>query len=193
MFMKRFFIFILVSLFQMSAFSQIEDHWAGVCENIEFEYSFNETSDPLVYTLAVDINNIGSDTIFTYCDVFDTSTSGVTLTGNSGCYPELAPGATKTIDITVTLDTVTIDCFTVDFKIKNGVLNTNDYCSESIEFCTITPLGLESINRDNMEYTSIYFDMLGRESREPLSKGFYIERRTYEDGYVSLEKVYINL
>lgn len=190
--MKVFYTFLIAFLFQFHASAQIEDHWPGVCTNLDFEYTLDETNDPLVYKLYVDINNIGNDTIFTYCDVYETPTQGVTLSGNMSCYPVLAPGETKPIEITVTKDSEDIDCFTVDFKVKNGALNAVDYCLETTEFCTITPMSIEEIDRSNMEYTSTFYDMLGRKSKTPLKKGFYIERKLYSDGYQAVEKIYIN-
>ncbi len=189
---------LMISLFQLFAFGQMEDHWPNVCSNVSFEYAYSETTNPLESTLDIDIVNINNtDTIFNYCDVFNTSTPGVTLTGMSNCYPQLLPNDTKTINIIVNYADTSIDCFTLDFKIKDGdALNPdseNNYCSESIQICKSIPIGIEEINRSNMSYTSVFYDLLGREKRKPLSKGFYIERKTYEDGFESTEKIFINL
>ncbi len=195
--MKSFFTFFLLSLFQISAFAQIEDHWPEICENVTFTYNLNEGVDnPLEDTLTVEILNIGSDTIFNYCDAYTTPSSGVTLVGNENCYPQLIPNATKLITIVVMYADTTINCFDLDFKIKNGdplaPNSDNEYCFESTQFCKNTPLSVEEINRENMTYASTYYDLLGRVKRQPLTKGFYIEQRVYEDGYESLDKVYIN-
>jgi len=189
--MKKILTLLIALFFQLNVFSQIQDHWVDVCENITLDYSFSETTDSLKYNLTVDITNVGTDSIFTYCDDYNTPTDGVTLVGSSGCYPYLAPNEVKTIDIVVILDTITVDCFLLNFKVKNGD-NPDEYCLEPKQFCTISPLGIEDINRSDMNYTSVYYDMLGRIQEKPLYKGFYIERKMYEDGHQAVSKIYIS-
>lgn len=189
--MKQISTFLFILLFPFLSYGQIEDHWAGVCTSLDFEYTLMGTTDPLVYTMTVDIQNIGTDTIFTYCDLYDTPTEGVTLSGSPSCYGELLPNGYKPIEITVTFDNADINCFILDFKVKSGLDDTK-YCIESTQFCKNTPLTLEEVNRDDMPYTSVYYDLLGRIKTKPLKKGFYVERRTYVDGFKTVEKIFVN-
>lgn len=189
--MRFFYTFFFVLAVSFNAFSQMEDHWSGVCENVDFSYTYNASSNPLEYTVLVDITNMGTDTIPSYCDVFSTSTPGVTLSGSPSCYPTLIPNETKVIEFTVTYADASVNCFDLDFKIKGGVDETL-YCLETIQLCQNTPLNIEEIDRSNMEFVSTYYDLLGRIERKPLKKGFYVERRTYTDGFESVEKVFVN-
>lgn len=188
--MKPFLSFFFVFVIQFSGFSQIEDHWSGVCENVTFTYDFQSTPSPLHFNMSVVITNAGTTDFESYCDIFETTIPGVILSGNPSCYPYLVAGDSNVIQFDVEFIDSTVNCFTLDFKIKSG-LDDGLYCIESIQFCRNTPLTIEEIDRTDMNYTSIYYDLLGRVKKEPLTKGFFIERRTYEDGYQITEKIYI--
>ncbi len=182
---------LLVLFTLLSTFLTFAEGWPGVCETLTFTYSIDGTADPLQYKMKVVITNTGAEDLGSYCDVFESLTAGVTLSGNPSCYPSLEAGATKEIEFDVDLTDASTESFELSFKAKDG-LDDQLYCLEVNRFWLGSALSVEEIDRSDMSYTSTYFDLMGRKVEVLNDEGFFIEKRTYEDGYVMVEKLYLS-
>lgn len=180
---------LLVLFTLLSTFLTFAGNWPGVCDNLTFTYELEATSDPLQYKMKVVITNTGTEALGSYCDIFETTTAGVTLNGSPSCYPSLAAGATKDILFDVDLTNANIENFELYFKTKDGIDDTK-YCDETKTFWLGAALSVEEIDRADMPYTSTYFDLTGRQVASPEGKGLLIEKRRYEDGFEMVEKLY---
>lgn len=180
---------LLVLFTLLSTLFTFAENWPGVCENLKFTYDLEATSDPLQYIMTVDITNTGTTDLGSYCDIFETTTAGVTLVGSPSCYPSLLAGDTKEIIFEVNLTDASTESFELMFKAKDGI-DDSKYCKETNRFWLGSALSLEEVDRSNMSYTSTYFDIMGRKVETPTETGFFIEKRRYEDGYEMVEKLY---
>lgn len=182
---------LLVLFTLVSTFLTFAGNWPGVCENLTFTYDLQATPDATKYKMTVVITNTGTTDLGSYCDIFETTTPGVTLNGNPSCYPSLAAGDTKEIEFDVDLMNASTESFELAFKAKDG-LDDALYCQEVKRFWLGSALSVEEIDRTDMPYTSTYYDLMGREVETLNQNGFFIERRRYEDGYEMVEKLYFS-
>lgn len=188
----KYIIITLIALLN-STISLADDTWPEVCENVKFTYSLNSiTGEDLLFDMTVNIKNTGSDDLTLYCTESNADiTTGVILVGFvEECYSLLEPGMTKTLTFKVKRDEISIEKYSLFFKIKNAN-NSSMYCSEVTDHWFNAPLNIEEVDRTNMKFTSTYYDLLGREVIQPNVKGFYIVEKLYEDGYRINEKVYL--
>lgn len=191
----KIFIISILTLF-ISCFSFAEDTWPEFCDFIKIEYNLEkkEASDPLKFMMEVNITNITTNDLPSYCDVIElVSSSGVLLFGYDGgaCYGSLDSGETKKISFEVHRDMASIEKFKLYVKLKNPMNDVN-YCSEEQDHWFETPLSIEEIDRSHMSYKTTYYDLMGRKNAEPSAEGFYIVEKIYEDGYKVNEKVYLS-
>jgi len=180
---------LLVLFTLLSTLLTFAGNWPGVCENLTFTYDLQATINPLKYEMKVVITNTGTTDLGSYCDIFETSTAGVSLVGSPSCYPKLVAGDSKEILFDVMLSDASIESFELMFKAKDGE-DEELYCKETNRFWLGSALSVEEIDRADMPYTSTYFDLMGRKVDAPSERGFFIEKRRYEDGFEMVEKLY---
>ncbi|MGB1295324.1 MAG: hypothetical protein ACPG6V_07565 [Flavobacteriales bacterium] len=190
-------IALLSSILSFSSFAQLTtttfpaDKWPGICENINLEYTIEATTNANVYNMQVDIKNIGTTDIEVYCDVYESLTANAVVSAGGNCYPKLMPNEVKPINFTVDISAEpTLESFELLFKVKNGK-DDQEYCQDNNRFWLGSALNINEIDRTDMAFEVEYFDLLGRNLEMMPVSGLFIQKKTYEDGFQTVEKIYL--
>lgn len=192
------FVTFLTSILSISSFAQLTVNtfpaakWPGVCENLELTYTLETTATANIYKMNVDIKNVGTTDIVVYCDVYASLTPDAVIAPGGNCYPELTPGSVKPISFNVDVTAnPSLESFDLMFKVKNGK-DDAQYCEGTNRFWLGSKLSVNEIDRSEMSFESTYYDILGRRLEVAPNTGLFLLEKTYEDGYKTVEKIYLN-
>jgi hypothetical protein len=181
---------LLLFLFGFIISASFAQGWDGVCEDLNYTHDITPKSGTTgEYTLKVHLKNVGSDDIPSYCDSETSLTNNVNISTDNSCYGALAPNDTKTLEYDVTVTDNSLTEFKMELKLKHAT-DSDKFCKKVITV-ELKEMNVEELNNNTLLSTT-YFDLMGRVVKEPLPRGFYIVKRTFENGSVQVEKIYLN-
>ena len=191
-------ITLLSTLLSLNSFAQLTtttfpiEKWSGVCENTELTYTLEATANTNVYQMTVNIKNVGSQPLSVYCDDYESLTSDAFIAAGGSCYTiPLPTDSIKAIGFEIDISAnPSLESFELMFKVKNGK-NEEEYCQDFNRFWLGSALTINEVDRSSMEFEVEYFDLLGRNLEMMPVSGLFIQKKTYEDGFQTVEKIYL--
>ncbi len=189
--MKKTLLFLASMIFTLG-FSQ----WAQ-CDKVSYTTVVDSIS-PGLYKLSItvknndptefpnDNNNLG------YCHYGLLETEGeITFSGDDQCVSPIAPFGTRVLEYEIGVKDTLVDSVCVNLKMKN-TLDQTLYCDQTFCFAVegYWPLSVDEIDLTGVSFKETYFDLMGRQVISPRDNSLYIVKKSYENGYEVVEKIF---
>lgn len=183
---------LLLSIFAMISFISFGQEWSE-CKNLE------TTFQPVVagsnageYTVKIDVKNNKTE-MLSVCNYWLKTESDADVEfviANEVCVP-INAGDTKTFTAKIKVKNTALEFVTISLKLKDGMNTENPaYCTFSKTLGVGSKLNLSELESQAALLNTKYYDLMGREVKEPIGKGFFIVKKEYEGGKSSVEKIY---
>ncbi len=181
--MKRLLLVVAFVAFCIPGFAWEE------CNKITYSTSFVAGDSSDEYVLVITITNSSDEVFPLYCGYSElVTTDGVTMEADDQCQLPLEPNESKSFEFIFSVTDPDIELVTMKLKLKNTLDETNiDYCISEFSFGVNDHLSIQE-EVENLEYSAEFFDLLGRRLTKVPANTVYIEKRTYSNGKVVVEK-----